>query len=173
MLSNKRLFLIGPMGAGKTSVGLELSRLLGFRFTDTDQLLTLQLQASSRQIIDKYGELFWRKHEAAALAKAFNSHSEIIATGGGCVLLEENRSLLKRCANVYYLQVRPTTQVTRLATCTERGLLPDDPKQRIAFFNTMAEQRKHLYASIATHTIDTDEQTIAQISTQIADLYHA
>ncbi len=170
MVTNKRIFLIGPMGAGKTSVGSELSRLTGLVFIDTDQLLESRMQMTAKQIIERHGEAFLRSKEAQVLSEVAEYNSAVIATGGGCILMEDNRELLKRCGNVYYLLVDPEQQLHRLATSMERGLLPEDHSQRTTFFQNMALQRKHLYESVATARIETKQREIAHVVQQIFEL---
>ena len=98
-----KVFLIGPMGAGKSSTGKELSRELGLSFKDTDKLVESSENKSIREIFEIRNEEYFRQKEMEALIVASRSENVVIATGGGIVEKKDNRDFLKREENVIFL----------------------------------------------------------------------
>lgn len=162
------IFLIGPMGAGKTSVGRKLAKLTNRKFIDTDQLIAYQQQRSVADIINSCGEEYFRMLEQQAISTAMRENNIVLATGGGSVLSAHLRNLLPQYGVIYYLQVSPTNQVSRLDKDQSRPLLPRD--QRLQFFTQMLENRGCLYTEIADMIINTDDKSVDQIVQQISSL---
>ena len=141
------LFFIGPMGAGKTTIGRGVAELLGLPFHDLDHAIQAHCGADIPLIFDIEGECGFRERESAALAE-LAAHSDIVlATGGGAVLAEENRHLLRARGFIVYLETTVDEQLQRLARDRKRPLLaaPDRRERLLA----MAAKRDPLYREIA------------------------
>lgn len=152
--TSANLVLIGPMGAGKTSIGKRLAEKLGLRFVDADRELENRTGASIAQIFDCEGEAGFRRRESQLLAELLAEQNLLLATGGGVVLAAENRALLATRAFVVHLHVSVAGQLQRLARCRNRPLLqrPD----REAALADMATIRTPLYAQLADLHFDTE-----------------
>lgn len=162
---NDTLFFVGPMGAGKTTIGRRLARQLGLEFVDLDLALMERTGADISLIFDIEGEEGFRRRESALLAELATRPRCIIATGGGIVLREENRQVLKSHGFVVYLAVTVERQLKRLAKDKIRPLLqtPDREQRLIA----MAEQRNPLYREVADVTIDSDGRNVGAMARRV------
>lgn len=151
------LVLVGPMGAGKSSIGKRLAHALTLEFVDADRVLEARTGASVAEIFACEGEAGFRRRESTLLAELLGGHGQLIATGGGVVLSAENRALLAREAYVIHLDVGVAEQLKRLARDRTRPLLqrPD----REAVLQAMAAERAPFYAQVADLRLDTDGRT--------------
>ncbi len=141
------LFLIGPMGAGKTSIGRHLSRHLGLRFVDLDHELEARTGASVSLTFEIEGEAGFRKRESVLLGELVRLCGIILSTGGGAVLDPDNRALLREHGFVVWLDADVETQLERLHADRQRPLL-QGPNRRERLLH-MAELRNPLYAQTA------------------------
>lgn len=140
--------LVGPTGAGKSSVGRALADLLGRRFVDLDQAIEAAAGATVAVVFEHEGEAGFRRREAAALAQALDATAPtLIACGGGIVLDPGNRDLLRRRSLVVHLAATVEEQMARLARDRRRPLLqvPD----RRARLQALARDREALYEATA------------------------
>ncbi|MDZ3823690.1 MAG: shikimate kinase [Pseudoxanthomonas sp.] len=140
--------LVGPTGAGKSSIGRALADLLGRPFVDLDQAIEAAAGATVALIFEHQGEAGFRRRESAALAQALAAPAPtLIACGGGIVLDPDNRALLRRHAVVVHLAATVEEQLTRLARDRLRPLLqvPD----RHARLQALAREREPLYEAAA------------------------
>jgi shikimate kinase len=160
-----RIFLIGPMAAGKTTLGKELSALLGYQFIDADLFLKQQLH--NPDIFQQYGENFFRAIECLVLEQCARNVNMVFATGGGCILQAINRRLLQQCGIVCYLKVTPQEQIRRLAAGPKRAILPADKQQWLAYFSQTMLKRATLYESIADYSFDTEESDVTSLAISI------
>lgn len=142
-----KIFLVGPMGAGKSTVGRRLANALGRRFYDLDDILGRRAGATISTIFDIEGEAGFRRREAVLLDEYTRLDDTVLATGGGCVLVPENRQRLKGRGFVVYLKTPVDLQLSRLRHDTQRPLLqaPD----RRARLEALAAERDPLYESVA------------------------
>ena len=108
-----RVFLIGPMAAGKSAIGRQLSQYLNFEFYDSDQVIERRCGADITWIFDVEGEAGFRRREAAVVAELTACEHSVLATGGGAVLLPENREFLRSRGLVIYLQASLDTLLLR------------------------------------------------------------
>ena len=154
------LVLVGPMGAGKSSIGKRLAQALSLEFVDADRVLEARTGASVADIFACEGEAGFRRRETALLVELLAGQGQLIATGGGVVLSADNRALLAREACVIHLDVSVAEQLRRLARDRTRPLLqrPD----REAVLHAMAAERAPLYAEVADVRLDTDGCTPEQ-----------
>lgn len=148
------LVLIGPTGAGKTSLGRRAAERFGLAFVDLDQAIAERAGAGIKAIFEHAGEAGFRQHESAALREALAGDGQLVSTGAGAILDAGNRALMRDRAFVVHLQVGVEAQLGRLARCANRPLLqqPD----RDAVLREMARVRNPLYAEIADLTLPTD-----------------
>ncbi len=143
----KRVFLIGPMGSGKTTVGRRLARRLGMDFLDLDLELQARCGVEVAVIFDIEGESGFRQRESALLDELSQRNGLVLATGGGSVLSAENRRMLTERGLVVYLQTSVDQQLKRLERDKQRPLLQaPDRRQRLT---DLAEQRDPIYLSCA------------------------
>ncbi|PJK09315.1 shikimate kinase [Lysobacteraceae bacterium NML08-0793] len=148
------LVLVGPMGAGKSSIGKRLAERLGLPFVDADRALEERTGASIAQIFDCEGEAGFRQRESRLLAELLASPRQLIATGGGVVLSAENRAQLAAHAFVVHLDVDVAGQLHRLRYCRSRPLLQRPDREQV--LTQMALTRTPLYAQVAHLHFDTE-----------------
>lgn len=169
------LFLVGPRGCGKTTVGNELARALNFRFVDTDQWLQSHVQMTVAQIVESEGWAGFRAREAAALV-AVTANSTVIATGGGIILSEQNRQFIRDNGTVIYLCAPVSVLVNRLETSPEAELRPTlTGKSLIEEVEEVLEQRDCLYREAAHIIVDATnepEGVVRQIRHALAQSLH-
>lgn len=141
------VYLIGPMGSGKTTIGHRLAKRLGLEFLDNDHELEEHTGASVGLIFDLEGEEGFRKRETAMLRTLTARKNILLATGGGTVLAPENRELLKSSGTVVYMRTSVRQQINRLSRDKSRPLLQSgDREEKLA---RLAEERNPLYEEIA------------------------
>lgn len=154
------LVLVGPMGAGKSSIGKRLAQALSLDFVDADRELETRTGASVSDIFACEGEAGFRQRESALLAKLLQRRDQLIATGGGVVVAVENRALLRSSACVVHLDVSVAGQLARLSRDRSRPLLQRDDRE--AVLTRMAADRAPLYAEVADLRFDTEGCTPEQ-----------
>ncbi len=155
-----RCTLVGMPGSGKSTVGRHLARRLACPFVDMDQLLEERLGCSIRDYFNAHGEAAFRDREAALLAElAANGAGAVLSTGGGTVLRESNRALLRTaCAPVFYLRASADDIWRRLRHDHKRPLLQvDDPQERL---RALYQTRDPLYRDVAHYVIETRRATV-------------
>lgn len=141
------VFLIGPMGSGKTTIGQRVAEELGLEFLDCDHELEDQTGASISLIFDVEGEAGFRERESRMLESLARRRGVLVATGGGVVTRPRNRELLRRSGLVVYLRTSVAQQLRRLGRDRTRPLLQtEDRRERL---QQLAEQRDPLYAALA------------------------
>lgn len=154
MALKQHLILIGPMGAGKSTIGRCISEHLNAEFIDLDRLIEERAGASIPWIFDIEGEAGFRERESQALAHCIDLPASIIATGGGCILRPENREALKANGYVIYLSASVGQQLDRTSKDKNRPLLQtDDPA---AVLTALAAERNPLYQMASHLEIDTN-----------------
>lgn len=167
LLKGVSLYLVGMMGAGKTTVGRELATCLGYRFVDTDAVISQVTGKSITQLFADVGEAAFRQLESQVLAEVSAYTNLVIATGGGIVLRRENWSYLHH-GLVVWLDVPVELLYARLAADTTRPLLQDaDPLEKL---RVLLEQRQPLYRQAdlqITVTNDTPQQLAKRVLEEI------
>ncbi|MFF5172930.1 shikimate kinase [Micromonospora sp. NPDC000089] len=161
--------LVGAPGSGKTTVGERLATLLGVGFRDTDADIEAMAGKPIPEIFIDEGEAHFRALERAAVAAALASHAGVLAIGGGAVLAEENRAALIG-QPVVHLSVELPDAVKRVGLGAGRPLLAINPR---ATLKHLMDQRRPLYAEVATATVATDGRTPEEIAAEIAALLKA
>ena len=158
-----RVFLVGPMGAGKTTIGRQLARSLGLGFADSDTEIEARTGADIPWIFDVEGEAGFRDREEAVLAEMTSWDNTVLATGGGAVLRPANRQVLAERGFVIYLRTTLEEQLRRTRKDRNRPLLQTaDPEGTL---RRLFAERDPLYREVADLVIDTDSsspKTVAQ-----------
>jgi len=147
-MSEQHIFLVGPMGVGKTSVGRQLASLLHRPFVDVDAEIESRSGADIQWIFDMEGEAGFRKRETKVLGDIVaNSASSVIATGGGVVMTKENRKILQSNGQVIYLSVSKEQLYERMRRDKSRPLLQVENREQV--IDDLIELRDPLYREIA------------------------
>jgi shikimate kinase len=157
---------VGAPGAGKTTVGQAVAQLLGVPFADADALIELQAGKPIPEIFFDDGEDVFRALERSTIAAALEGYDGVLALGGGAILHEGTRDLLADHA-VVYLSVELSDAVKRVGLGAGRPLLSINPRATLKY---LLDQRKPLYASVATHTVPTDGRSVDEIAAEVAAL---
>lgn len=155
MSKPQNIFLIGPMGAGKSTIGHYLADALGFTFYDSDHEIEKRAGATISWVFDVEGEVEFRKREEQVIADLTNLPNIILATGGGAILSPRNRAVLAARGVVIYLQVSIANQVRRLQHSHDRPLLKSADPAKV--LTSLQKQREPLYQELADHAFDTNE----------------
>lgn len=162
------LILIGPMGAGKTSIGKRLAERFQLAFVDLDQVIVAHTGVSIPTVFEIEGEAGFRRRESQVLAGLCAGRNQLIATGGGVVLAEGNRDLLRRSGYVVWLRTTVERQLERLAQDRTRPLLQvDDREKRL---REMAALRDPLYQQCCDLVFDSDQRRVAAAAERLAAL---
>jgi shikimate kinase len=165
MMHAGSLYLVGLMGAGKTTVGRLLARRLKLRFLDADQEIERRCGVKIPLIFEIEGEAGFRARESQVLAELVALEGLVLATGGGAVLAEENRRRLAARGTVIYLCARPEDLYERVRHDRNRPLLATpDPLGRL---RELYGERDALYRSIADHVVDTGRQSVQALAGEL------
>ena len=169
MAEKRNIFLVGPMGAGKSTIGRQLAQLLNMDFVDTDAEIEDRAGADISWIFDVEGEEGFRKREERLINELTQRQGIVLSTGGGAVLSKDNRNHLSARGIVIYLETTVDKQYQRTQRDKKRPLLQDvtDPRQVL---EDLAKVRNPLYEEVADITLPTDEQSAKVMATQIIDL---
>ncbi len=144
----QHIFLVGPMGVGKTTVGRQLADLLGRPFIDVDSEIERRCGADIQWIFDMEGEKGFRARETNILKDIVSSNkTAVIATGGGAVLMPANRELLRSTGRVVYLSVSKKQLYERMSKDKTRPLLQVDNREQ--GIDQLIEERDPLYREVA------------------------
>lgn len=155
------LFLIGPMGAGKSTIGRRLAQVLGMTFRDSDSEIERRTGADIPRIFDIEGEAGFRRREHEILDELTRLPGVVLATGGGAVLDTDNRALLAERGSVIYLHASIDQQLRRTARDRKRPLLQTrDPRARL---KQLMAARDPLYREIADLIVDTDGRSVPAV----------
>jgi len=163
-----RLIIIGPMASGKSVVGKKLSKRLGIDFYDTDEEIVKKTGVTISHIFDIEGEDKFRSREMNVFSDLIKKDGCVISTGGGIVLKEENRELLKK-GTVLYLKTSIQTQLERTMNDKERPLLRGKETKELTL-RKMAKLRNPLYEKSSNYIIeetDNSNQTVDNIIEQL------
>ena len=157
-LHRGNLFLVGLMGAGKTTLGRQLARRLGKPFVDADHELEARLGVPIPTIFEVEGECGFRDREEAVIDELCRQSGIVLATGGGAVMRERSRVCLRENGTVLYLHAAPETLWQRLRGSRQRPMLhAADPRERLV---ELYRLRDPLYREVADHVIESDRETV-------------
>ena len=166
-MASKRgnVYLIGPMGSGKTAVGKRLAALLGKEFVDSDAEIERRCGVDIRYIFEKEGEARFRERERDVIAALTALDGVVVATGGGAVLDPQNRERLSGSGTVIYLEATIDAQLKRTQPSRNRPLLMNgDPR---ATLEKLMSIRRPLYESIADIRIETTGRQVAAVAADV------
>jgi len=163
----ENIILIGFMGTGKSTIGRSLSQSLSYPVIDTDQLIEKQQGLSIPKIFEEDGEEAFRDMETALLKSLLEQSGHIISTGGGIIIREENRELLRKMGYVIWLVASPGEIYKRTSRNNNRPLLNnEDPEGTI---QKLLEARTPLYKDCAHLAIETNQLNFDEITTGIIE----
>jgi shikimate kinase len=163
----QNLFLVGPMGAGKSAVGRQLARLLHLKFVDSDQEIESRTGVDIPFIFEKEGETGFRQREAKVIDDLSQKEGIVLATGGGAIIDPENRNHLGARGFVIYLHTSVDQQLSRTRKGRIRPLLENgDPR---AVLESLMATREPLYREIADLTVETDGRKVHAVANEILD----
>ena len=161
------VFLVGPMGSGKSAVGKMLARLRGQRFIDSDVEIERRTGVDIPYIFEREGEAGFREREREVIADLTRMPGIVLATGGGAILLPENREHLANRGVVVYLEASIAQQVERTQHGRHRPLLLNtDPATRLAELMAI---REPLYRAIAHVVVQTDRRKVQSVAEHILE----
>lgn len=169
MAEKRNIFLVGPMGAGKSTIGRQLAQQLSMEFIDSDNEIETRAGADISWIFDIEGEEGFRKREERIINELTQKQGIVLSTGGGAVLSKDTRNYLSARGIVIYLQTTVDKQYERTQRDKKRPLLQgvEDVRQVL---EELAKVRNPLYEEIADITLPTDEQSAKLMANQIIDL---
>lgn len=168
MAEKRNIFLVGPMGAGKSTIGRHLAQMLHLEFFDSDTEIEKRTGADVAWVFDVEGEEGFRKREEEAIDDLSQLQGIVLATGGGSVKNRDNRNRLSARGIVVYLETTVDKQLARTQRDKRRPLLQvDDPRDVL---ENLADERNALYEEIADYTVKTDEQSAKIVANQIIKL---
>lgn len=167
--SLNNIFLVGPMGAGKTTIGRQLAEDLRKEFYDSDQVIEERAGADISWIFDVEGEDGFRARERKVIKELCALDNIVLATGGGAILAEQNRKHLRKGGIVVYLMATISQQVERTRRDQKRPLLRNaaDPRAKLT---ELMEVRDPLYREIADHVVMTSRRSPRAVSNEIIDM---
>lgn len=168
MAEKRNIFLIGPMGAGKSTIGRELADRLHLEFFDSDHEIERRTGADIAWVFDLEGEEGFRKREETVIEDLSEKHGIVLATGGGSVISTQVRNHLSARGIVVYLETTIDKQVARTQRDRRRPLLQTSEEPRTVLEN-LAVERNPLYEEIADIIVQTDDQSAKVVAHKIIE----
>ncbi|HCS81949.1 shikimate kinase AroK [Alteromonas macleodii] len=165
MAEKRNIFLVGPMGAGKSTIGRHLADELHLDFFDSDQEIERRTGADIAWIFDLEGEDGFRKREENVINDLTDKQGIVLATGGGSIVTKAVRNRLSARGIVVYLQTTIDKQVARTQRDKRRPLLQNENPEQV--LRDLAEMRNPLYEEVADYIVDTDDQSARAVANQI------
>ncbi|MDH5433638.1 MAG: shikimate kinase AroK [Gammaproteobacteria bacterium] len=168
MKGKRNIFLVGPMGAGKTTIGKQLAQMLHLEFIDSDLEIEARTGAPIDWIFDIEGEAGFRKREKEIIAELTQKQGIVLATGGGAIEDAESRNFLAGRGIVVYLETSIEQQLERTRRDKRRPLLQesDDPEATLI---DLHNNRDQLYREIADIMVATNENSIKSVASKIIE----
>lgn len=166
MADKQNIFLVGPMGAGKSTIGRQLAQILGMEFIDSDQEIESRAGADISWIFDLEGEEGFRKREEKIISELTAKQGVVLSTGGGSILSKNNRNSLSARGIVVYLETTVEKQLERTQRDKKRPLLQNAEDPSLLFID-LAKVRNPLYEEVADIVVKTDEQNAKTMASEI------
>lgn len=155
------IFLVGPMGVGKTTIGYQIAQILSMNFIDSDQEIEKRAGVSIPTIFEYEGEDGFRQREQNIIAELTQFNNIVLSTGGGVILNADNRKHLQNRGYVIYLHASVDDLLERTAHSQNRPLLQTpNPREKL---ETLLSQRHPLYTEVANITIETGQKSIPEV----------
>ena len=165
-MTTENIFLVGPMGSGKTTIGRTLAEILNLKFFDLDSEIEKRSGANIPWIFDVEGENGFRERESRILEELSSLTGMVLATGGGAVIRENNRNILKKNGYVVYLNAPIERLVERTSHDHNRPLLKvENPREAI---EKMVLERESFYQDVANFVLITDKKKSRLVANEIA-----
>ena len=168
MKCKSNIFFVGPMGAGKTTIGRAVCAQIGLDFFDTDQEIERRTGADIPWIFDMEGESGFRDREEAVIQELTAREGVVLATGGGAVLRPDNRKYLSSRGRVVYLKASVDDLLARTRRDKQRPLLQNTDRHKV--LTDLVKVREPLYLEVADITIMTAKNSVKDVVTEIVDL---
>jgi shikimate kinase len=162
------IFLIGPMGSGKSAVGRRLAGELGLEFVDSDDEIEARTGVDIPYIFEKEGEAGFRRREVAIIEELVQQGGIVLATGGGVPQTAENRALLAAHGTVVYLYTSVAEQLRRTGKSRNRPLL--NAGDRLTVLTELLERRDPLYREIADIVVETDGRQVPAVTRELLSM---
>ncbi|MED5526837.1 shikimate kinase AroK [Gallaecimonas pentaromativorans] len=167
MAEKRNIILIGPMGAGKSTIGRQLAQDLHLEFYDSDHEIERRTGADINWVFDVEGEDGFRKRECSVIEELTELQGIVLATGGGAVINKDTRNRISARGIVVYLETTIDKQLARTQKDKRRPLLQKgEPKDTLV---RLAEERNPLYEEVADIVVRTDDQSARSVASQIID----
>ena len=168
MAEKRNIFLVGPMGAGKSTIGRHLADQLHLEFFDSDQEIERRTGADIAWVFDIEGEEGFRRREETVIADLTEKQGIVLATGGGSIISKDVRNKLSARGIVVYLETPIEKQLARTQRDKKRPLLQteEDPKDVLV---RLADERNPLYDEVSDFVVRTDEQSAKVVANQIIE----
>lgn len=164
---NNNIFLVGPMGSGKTTIGRILAEIIGCKFFDLDSEVEKKCGANIAWIFDVEGEAGFRKRESRILQEIVSGTGIVLATGGGAILDKKNREILKKSGYIVYLNAPIGRLLERTSHDHNRPLLcVKNPREAI---EKLVSDREPLYQDVANLVVTTEKKKPRLVAEEIAD----
>ncbi len=167
-MTPRNVILVGPMGVGKTTVGRALARINGMSFVDSDLALEQRTGVSVSTIFDIEGEEGFRQRESELLKELARTGNSVIATGGGAVIVEENRKTLRSAGVVVYLSAPVQKLLKRTRNSRNRPLLQTHNPEQV--LTDLMRVRDPLYRDVADLTVNVDDRSAQLIGRRIHEM---
>ena len=167
MAKPRNVFLVGPMGAGKSAVGRQLARLLHLEFVDSDEEIESRTGVDIPFIFEKEGEAGFRKREVKVIDDLSRRDGVVLATGGGAIMDADSRSRLGGRGFVVYLYTSVRQQLERTQRGRPRPLLDHSDREKV--LTELLGLRDPLYREIADLVVDTDGRRVNAVAREIVD----
>ncbi|MDG1731808.1 MAG: shikimate kinase AroK [Thalassotalea sp.] len=168
MAEKRNIFLVGPMGAGKSTIGRELAEKLHLEFFDSDQEIERRTGADIAWVFDLEGEAGFRVREEGVIEDLSEKQGIVLATGGGSVISDKIRNRLSARGIVVYLETTIDKQVARTQRDRKRPLLQTEEEPRTVL-ERLALERNPLYEEIADVVVQTDDQSAKVVAHKIVE----
>jgi len=170
MKRSRNIFLVGPMGAGKSTIGRALADELKMQFYDSDTEIESRCGAEISWIFDIEGEEGFRQREEKAIYDLTEMTGVVLATGGGVVMSPNNRTRLAARGTVVYLKVTLEQQLDRTLKDKRRPLLQVEQSEKKDVLVKLNSEREPLYEEVADYVVETDERSIRTVVNDIVKM---
>lgn len=162
---NSHIFLIGFMGAGKSTVAAQLKKMLPADQMEMDETIAREEGMSIPDIFATHGEAYFRDLETTLLKNLSGCSPMIVSCGGGAVMREENTQIMKQCGRIVLLTATPETVYERVKDNTDRPILNNN--MNVEYIRSLMEKRRSRYESVADITVATDGKSAEEICQEI------
>ena len=162
---SSQIILIGPPGAGKSTIGQSLAKKMKVKFADTDSMIEAKLDKKISDIFVDLGEPVFRAEELVVLAEVLQSDNGVVSLGGGAPISSQAQELLRKSgATVIFLDISLGKAAARVGFNRDRPLLLGNPR---AQWNELMSSRRPIYESLATAVVPVDDRTVNEICADI------